>query len=338
MCSHLYKKLDPDLEKIISVSSDGIYQQSLVNKDDLSIISFVLGYAKSKHSAKKRKNGKSYIEHPISVAKILVDHSADYITICSGLLHDVVEEQVDEYKEQFPNSTDKELTNIEGKLFISLQDDILTYFSHNMIKPLLKINEERSHDLVLATHSKINELHNDYYNKLVQKMGARIISKLVKPIELVKEDILKEERDFLLTEMKKNYVVDLRNDVKAFIKTEYGFDLKDPDALNKLVTSTRDLSTMVGIVKLLTREKGIWYYKSIENIFIEPILEKKISTMRVKMADLLDNTLDMSGKGSIFNNSNKLYRCFKNIFVLNYVKNYLIQHICYFEKIVIKRI
>ena len=49
-------------------------------------------YAADLHLGTYRMTGEAYIEHPLHVAYILTDISADYETICAGILHDVLED------------------------------------------------------------------------------------------------------------------------------------------------------------------------------------------------------------------------------------------------------
>jgi guanosine-3',5'-bis(diphosphate) 3'-pyrophosphohydrolase len=56
------------------------------------------------HEDQLRKSGDPYFEHPLEVAKILIDLRLDIGTICGGLLHDVAEDTgvtLDEVEEQF---------------------------------------------------------------------------------------------------------------------------------------------------------------------------------------------------------------------------------------------
>jgi GTP pyrophosphokinase len=48
--------------------------------------------AKNAHAGKKRKSGEPYIQHPLSVALLLVEIGMDTDTIAAGLLHDVIED------------------------------------------------------------------------------------------------------------------------------------------------------------------------------------------------------------------------------------------------------
>ena len=63
-----------------------------------------LVFAIEAHINQKRKDGKPYINHPISVAIELAKNGADDELICAGLLHDTIEDTTvsyDELKEEF---------------------------------------------------------------------------------------------------------------------------------------------------------------------------------------------------------------------------------------------
>jgi GTP pyrophosphokinase len=57
-----------------------------------SVIERAYTGAKDAHADKKRKSGEPYIQHPLSVALLLVEIGMDTDTIAAGLLHDVVED------------------------------------------------------------------------------------------------------------------------------------------------------------------------------------------------------------------------------------------------------
>jgi len=76
---------------------------------------------------------------------------------------------------------------------------------------------------------------------------------------------------------------------------------------------------IIEIIKLLTRKKRDFYYKSISGIFScknELLKEKAI---QVKLADRIHNIQCLNS----FESSDKVYQCFKNIFILNNTKKYL---------------
>ncbi len=59
---------------------------------DLEKIMRAYDLANNAHEGQVRSSGDPYISHPISVASILLDYCMDTDTICSALLHDVVED------------------------------------------------------------------------------------------------------------------------------------------------------------------------------------------------------------------------------------------------------
>ena len=66
--------------------------KTYLEPDDIKEIKKAYLYANEKHAGQKRMTGDDYIVHPLSVALILANMKADKETICSGLLHDVLED------------------------------------------------------------------------------------------------------------------------------------------------------------------------------------------------------------------------------------------------------
>ena len=61
-------------------------------KSDIEIVQRAYNFARKAHSGQHRISGELFIFHPLEVAKILAELELDIITICAGLLHDVVED------------------------------------------------------------------------------------------------------------------------------------------------------------------------------------------------------------------------------------------------------
>jgi len=61
-------------------------------KADIGLIEKALQVAADAHSTQKRDNGEPYIIHPLAVAGILAGYRLDAASICTALLHDVVED------------------------------------------------------------------------------------------------------------------------------------------------------------------------------------------------------------------------------------------------------
>ena len=69
------------------------------NVDDLKLIRNAYDYAYRKHFSQKRITGDDYITHPLNVAWILTDVSADGKAIAAALLHDTIEDSDSTYEE-----------------------------------------------------------------------------------------------------------------------------------------------------------------------------------------------------------------------------------------------
>ena len=62
------------------------------NEKDMDLIRRAYDYAEKKHFGQKRISGDDYILHPLNVALILTEISADAPCMAAALLHDTVED------------------------------------------------------------------------------------------------------------------------------------------------------------------------------------------------------------------------------------------------------
>ncbi len=76
---------------------------------------------------------------------------------------------------------------------------------------------------------------------------------------------------------------------------------------------------IIAVTRLLTRQKRDFYYQSICNIFIHPDEDVKEKAIQVKLADRMHNILSIEN----FSEQERIYTCFKNLFILNNTKKYL---------------
>ncbi len=91
----------------MSVKTENITIEDLLDKvsnyddnvDDLKLIRNAYDYAYRKHFSQKRITGDDYITHPLNVAWILTDVSADGKAIAAALLHDTIEDSDSTYEE-----------------------------------------------------------------------------------------------------------------------------------------------------------------------------------------------------------------------------------------------
>ncbi len=81
---------------------------------DINLIKKAYNFAKKVHLGQKREGGEEFIEHPLEVARILLEMHADVPTICAALLHDITEDtkiSIEDIKKEFG----KEITSlVEG--------------------------------------------------------------------------------------------------------------------------------------------------------------------------------------------------------------------------------
>ena len=59
---------------------------------DTGLIEQAYSWAASAHSTQRRKSGEPFVEHPLSVARIVARLGLDDVTVASALLHDVIED------------------------------------------------------------------------------------------------------------------------------------------------------------------------------------------------------------------------------------------------------
>lgn len=85
------------------------------NVDDLNLIRRAYDYAYRKHFSQKRITGDDYITHPLNVAWILTDVSADGEAIAAALLHDTIEDS---------DSTYDEIKNLFGEDVAKIVDGV----------------------------------------------------------------------------------------------------------------------------------------------------------------------------------------------------------------------
>ena len=98
----------------MSIKTEKITIEDLINKvktyddheEDIKLIRNAYDYAYKKHFSQKRITGDDYITHPLNVAWILTDVSADSSAIAAALLHDTIEDS---------DSTYEEIENLFGK-------------------------------------------------------------------------------------------------------------------------------------------------------------------------------------------------------------------------------
>jgi GTP pyrophosphokinase len=71
---------------------------------DLALLERAYQFSAAAHRGQKRLSGEEFVSHSVEVARILVEHNLDSVTVAAGLLHDVVEDgdvTLEEVREEF---------------------------------------------------------------------------------------------------------------------------------------------------------------------------------------------------------------------------------------------
>src|SRR3989338_264420 len=89
----------------------------------------------------------------------------------------------------------------------------------------------------------------------------------------------------------------------------------------KQFCTKKDAEDLVKAAKALTRTKRTFYYQSIANLFLINHPEMKKRVIQVKLADRTHNILCIEA----FNEQQRIYECFKALFLLNNTKKYLLE-------------
>ena len=124
----------------------------------IDVILKAFEFSKKVHFGKQRLTGDDYIVHPLNVAYILTEIKADYQTIASGLLHDVMEEE-NVSKEEIADEFGEEIASIvEG--FTKINS--LSFYGDNeaMIANHQKILVGLSEDVRVIILKLADRLHN----------------------------------------------------------------------------------------------------------------------------------------------------------------------------------
>ncbi|MDQ7037967.1 MAG: bifunctional (p)ppGpp synthetase/guanosine-3',5'-bis(diphosphate) 3'-pyrophosphohydrolase, partial [Aquificota bacterium] len=112
---------------------------------DQEIIRKAFEFSLEKHEGQRRKSGEPYITHTLSVAKILADLNMDQVTVCAGLLHDVLEDT---------NTTYEELREAFGEEIANIVEGV-TKIGRIKFKNLKEAQAENFRKLIIATAKDI---------------------------------------------------------------------------------------------------------------------------------------------------------------------------------------
>lgn len=239
--------------------------------EEIAKITRAYHLANQLHAGFFRQSGEPYIVHPVSVAYILVELSADCDTICAGLLHDVVEdteitiEEIEAMfdrdiaslvdgvtrisKLNFSSKIEERMANTR-KILISMATDIriilikLADRLHNMRTLQYKSKEkqrENSYETMevyapiaymLGTYRIKNELEDLSFYYLEPEIYQMLYEKMER-IKENSEDCIEEMLDQIYSILNDR---DISNEVKVRAKNIYG-------VYHRLVQSRKELGS-----------------------------------------------------------------------------------------------
>ncbi len=130
-----------------------------------------------------------------------------------------------------------------------------------------------------------------------------------------KVDLFKAEHKLNEDDVPSKQILD-EHEVQLVIEFESGLT----EFCKKESVDCSAVEQIVETLKLLTRLKRDFYYKSISYIFSceDPIIRER--AIQVKLADRVHNILSIE----CFDERGRLYQCFKNLFIINSAKQFLL--------------
>ena len=214
------------------------------NPEAIAMVEKAYKYADFLHEGQYRQSGEPYIIHPLNVAYILSELSADQDTICAGLLHDTLED-TETTKEEITSLFNPEVaklvegvTNISNMPFSTKQEQM----NANNRKIVTSIME----DVRIVIIKLADRLHN--MRTLEFKSEAKQIEKSLETLNIYVPlayyigayRIRNELEDICLSYLKPDEykrIEDLRTNI----------EIENRDNLNEIVKKIKDLLDDKGI-------------------------------------------------------------------------------------------
>ena len=202
----------------------------ITDEKELKVIDDAYQFALKCHGDRKRKNGESYVSHPINVAMILTTLNADYITIASALMHETINHggaTKEEIESIFGSdiasivssiskinrlslSDDKEATAINlRKVVVGISEDVRVLYIkladrlHNMrtiwaleddeIKE--KVNETQTVLIPIAARLGINSIKSELEDLCLRYSKPDIYDEIVENLKNTSEELNAELED-----------------------------------------------------------------------------------------------------------------------------------------------
>ncbi len=255
------------------------------SKEDTEILQKAYSFAEKSHKEQTRKSGEPYFNHLCQTAKILAELNMSPVTICAGLLHDVLED-TDITKEQLEKEFGVEITFlVEGvtklghlkyhgenryneslrKLFIAMSKDIRVL----IIKLCDRLHNMRTLEFVpKEKQTRIARETLEIYAPLAYRLGIR---KINRELEDISFKYVYENEYKKVLELVKSQREDQEQFLEKFIR-----NIKKELAKNNIVNFETDY-----------RVKGLYsLYKKLkrQNFEIEKIYD--VLAVRIMLVDI----------------------------------------------------
>ncbi len=221
--------------------------KAYLSYDDIKKIQKAYSFAFYAHSGQKRKDGSDYITHPVAVTEILLDLKMDPDSVCSALMHDVLEDcnvQKNNLAKIFgddvahivdgvsklgkietKNISDNDANNLQ-KMALAMANDVRVIFVklcdrlHNMRtiehvprnKQILKAKETLELYGPLALRVGMQDIRaelEDLSFRCIHPMRAKMLENAVKTSSGGRKRIVTKIRKELKTRLKSNNIQDV---------------------------------------------------------------------------------------------------------------------------------
>jgi GTP diphosphokinase / guanosine-3',5'-bis(diphosphate) 3'-diphosphatase len=142
---------------------------------DVNLIRKAYAIASKFHQGQKRLGGEDFIEHPVEVAKILLDMHADVPTICAALLHDAIEDtkfSIEDVKREFDNEIASLVEGVSKIMKVRFKTGI-EYGAENIRKVLFATTK----DVRVILIKLADRLHNMQTLKYLREEKQKRIAK-----------------------------------------------------------------------------------------------------------------------------------------------------------------
>jgi len=217
----------------------------------------------------RRKNDKEQFTHPLNVVLDLQKAGInDEVTLCAGLVHDLVEEKVDVYKRQNKLSDtkdNKQLDKYEEEVWEELDEEISFFCKKNKIS--LKVAKE----IMLILHLLTRHKRDFYYRSISQIFTCAKDPYREKAIQIKLSDRIHniqslenyDEQEMLYQCFKNLFII---NNTKRYLQQKYGKNVNPNQGIRpteklfkKCCKATYDAFWKVF---MLSRDKGIFEIES----------------------------------------------------------------------------